>query len=306
MPTMGAQAEEYQTLLMNEVLSSEAEKSTTLTDEEAQPNLEEVEKIIGYSFNNKVLLKEAFTHSSFLSTERSASSYERLEYVGDAVLNLLFSREQYNLYPDLPPGRLTRLRAANVDTEKLARVAIKHGLHRYLRHKKPLLEEQIREFTRAISHYPLHSNGLIDAPKNLADIVESTIGAVFMDCNSIDTVWEAFKDLLEPIINPATIKTHPVTQLYEICQKNNLKLRFVDLWEESHTVEVFINNEIVGRGSYSLKKEVAQNRAAKDALDNIWKVLGEEKENAQDQDQDQDQEANCQSEELPEMKNLNV
>lgn len=145
MPTMGAQAEEYQTLHMSEVLSSEAEKSTTLTDEEAQPNLEEVEKIIGYSFNNKVLLKEAFTHSSFLSTERSASSYERLEYVGDAVLNLLFSREQYNLYPDLPPGRLTRLRAANVDTEKLARVAIKHGLHRYLRHKKPLLEEQVSD-----------------------------------------------------------------------------------------------------------------------------------------------------------------
>ncbi|XP_021822919.1 ribonuclease 3-like protein 3 [Prunus avium] len=302
MPTMGAQAEEYQTLHMNEVLSSEAEKSTTLTDEEAQPNLEEVEKIIGYSFNNKVLLKEAFTHSSFVSTECSASSYERLEYVGDAVLNLLFSREQYNLYPGLPPGRLTRLRAANVDTEKLARVAIKHGLHRYLRHKKPLLEEQIREFTRAISHYPLHSNGLVDAPKNLADIVESTIGAVFMDCNSIDTVWEAFKDLLEPIINPGTIKTHPVTQLYEICQKNNLKLRFVDLWEESQTVEVFINNEIVGRGTYGLRKEVAHNRAAKDALDNIWKVLGEEKENAQDQDQ----EANCQSEELPEMKNLNI
>ncbi|KAK7860672.1 ribonuclease 3-like protein 2, partial [Quercus suber] len=69
-------------------------------------------------------------------------SYERLEYVGDAVLNLLFTKEHYSLYPNLSPGPLTRLRAANVDTDKLARVAIRHGLHRYLRHKKPLLGEQ--------------------------------------------------------------------------------------------------------------------------------------------------------------------
>ncbi|XP_048434652.1 ribonuclease 3-like protein 3 [Pyrus x bretschneideri] len=257
-------------------------KSTSLTDHEHHLNLEEVEKIIGYKFENKVLLQEAFTHSSFVPAEWSGSSYERLEYVGDAVLNLIFSREQYLLYPDLAPGPLTRLRAANVDTEKLARVAVKHGLYRYLRHRKPLLEEQIRKFMRAISDYPLHSNGLIDAPKNLADIVESTIGAVFMDCKSIDIVWKVFKNLLEPIIDPKTIKKHPVSQLHEVCQKNNLKLRFVDLWEEKHTVEVFINDQIVGRGTYSLKKEVAQNRAAKDAFDNMWNVIGQEKDKVQD------------------------
>lgn len=49
---------------------------------------------------------------------------------------------------------------------------------------------QIQEFARAVLDFPLHSNGLIDAPKDLADLVESTIGAVFMDCNSIDIVWE--------------------------------------------------------------------------------------------------------------------
>nr|CDH30702.1 putative endoribonuclease dicer-like protein [Cercis chinensis] len=174
------------------------------------PCLEEVEAIIGYSFKNKSLLEEAFTHSSY---ERDKCfSYERLEYVGDAVLNLLITKEQYFLYPNMAPGRLTRLRAANVDTEKLARVAIRHGLHHYLRHKKPLLEEQliclcisetngfcvvniakIREFSRGIMEYPLHSNGLIDAPKDLADIVESTIGAVFIDSDSsIDTVWKVY------------------------------------------------------------------------------------------------------------------
>ncbi|KAI4308355.1 hypothetical protein L6164_031438 [Bauhinia variegata] len=244
------------------------------------PSLDEVEAILGYTFKNKCLLEEAFTHSSY----QKCFSYERLEYVGDAVLNLLITKEQYFMYPDMAPGRLTRLRAANVDTEKLARVAIRHGLHRYLRHKKPLLEQQIQEFSRGIMEYPLHSNGLIDVPKNLADIVESTIGAVFIDSDSsIDTVWKVFKGLLEPIINPETIKTHPVTELYEMCQKKNLKVKFIDLWKESMAIDVFIENQKVGRGTYGLRKDIAQNRAAKNALDNIGRILSI-KENAKNDD----------------------
>lgn len=104
-------------------------------------NLDVVEKILGYEFNNKNLLEEAFTHSSLGETY----SYERLEYVGDAVLNLLYSMEHYSSYPNLPPGPLTLLRAANVDTEKLARVSIKHGFHRFLRHNKPLLDDQVSD-----------------------------------------------------------------------------------------------------------------------------------------------------------------
>ncbi|OMP03328.1 hypothetical protein CCACVL1_02475 [Corchorus capsularis] len=247
------------------------------TVESIQPSLEEVEGILGYVFNNKSLLEEAFTHASL----GESFSNERLEYVGDSVLNLIFTKEQFFKYPDLPPGALTRLRAANVDTEKLARVAVKHGLHRYLRHKKPLLEEQIRQFSEEIQRYPLHSNGLVDVPKALADLVESTIGAVYIDSNfSIDIVWKVFKDLLEPIINRETIKIHPVTQLYEVCQKRNLKVRFVDLWKENTCFDVFVDEQFVGRGTCSLKKEIAHNRAAKDALDNIWRIL-DQKDNAE-------------------------
>ncbi|KAA3474702.1 ribonuclease 3-like protein 3 [Gossypium australe] len=236
------------------------------------PSLDEVEQILGYEFNNKRLLEEAFTHASL----GLGFSNERLEYVGDSVLNLLFTKQQFFEYPDLPPGALTRLRAANVDTEKLARAAVKHGLHRYLRHKKPLLKEQIRQFSEEIQRYPLHSNGLVDVPKALADLVESTIGAVFIDTNcSIDAVWKVFKDLLEPIIRRETLKIHPVTQLYEVCQKRNLKVKFVDLWKESTGFDVFVDDQLVGRGKCSLKKEIAHNRAAKDALDNILRILDE-------------------------------
>ncbi|KAE8701339.1 Ribosomal protein S27 [Hibiscus syriacus] len=218
------------------------------------PSLDEVEAILGYEFKNKQLLEEAFTHASL----GESISNERLEYVGDSVLNLVFTKEQYFEYPDLSPGTLTRLRAANVDSDKLARVAVKHGLHRFLRHKKPLLEEQV------------------EVPKAIADLVEAIIGAVFIDCNSsIDIVWKVFKDLLEPIIRRETLKIHPVTQLYEVCQKRNLKVKFVDLWREDTSFDVFVDNQFIGRGSCRDKKEIAHNRAAKDALDNIWKILDE-------------------------------
>lgn len=122
--------------LHNKQPPEETQKPTA----EPLPSLDEVEEIIGYNFRDRSLLAQAFTH---VSCRCLTSSYERLEYVGDSVLNLLISREDYFAYPDLQPGKLTRLRAANVDTEKLARVAVKHNLHKYLRHEKPLLDGQV-------------------------------------------------------------------------------------------------------------------------------------------------------------------
>ena len=110
-----------------------------MTNEE----VDKVEEILGYHFKDPGLLKEALTHSSFYYPFRPLVSYERLEFVGDAVLNCLVGRWVYSMYPDLPPGQLTRLRAANVDTEKLTRVAVCCDLHLYIRHKAPLLNEQV-------------------------------------------------------------------------------------------------------------------------------------------------------------------
>lgn len=92
---------------------------------------------------------------------------------------------------------------------------------------------------------------------------------------------QVFKGLLEPIISPETIKTHPVTQLYETCQKNNLKIRFVDLWKKSTGFDVYIEDQLIGSG-YGLKKDIAHNRAARDALDNIGRLLAE-RESTQNQ-----------------------
>lgn len=84
-----------------------------------------------------------------------------------------------------------------------------------------------------------------------------------------------FKGLLEPIISVETLKKHPVTELYEVCQKRKLKVKFVDLWKESTTFDVLVDDQLVGRGTYALKKEIAHNRAANDALNNIERIINE-------------------------------
>ncbi|XP_027171833.1 ribonuclease 3-like protein 3 [Coffea eugenioides] len=250
-------------------------KNKTLQEEEElmmdESSQEEIEEIIGYKFHDPSLLQEAFTDSSF---KENCLSYERLEYIGDSVLNLLMAKEHYFLYPELLPGNLTKLRAANVNTEKLARVAVKCNLHKFLRHKKPLLSRQIQEFSEAISAYPLHSTGLVAAPKVLADIVESLIGAIFLDSNSsLDTTWQVVKNLLQPMITLTTIKTHPVTKLHEICQKNGLKVEFVDMWKETGEIEVYVDHKYAGTGKYCSKRLIALNRAAANAYNHILKKL---------------------------------
>ncbi|KAJ8568573.1 hypothetical protein K7X08_028106 [Anisodus acutangulus] len=98
--------------------------------------------IIGCHFNDPNLLWQAFTHPSY---DKDCISYERLEYVGDSVLNLMITKQQFSKYPNLPPGWLSPLRAANVDTEKLACVAVKHSFHKYLRHGRPILTRRVNE-----------------------------------------------------------------------------------------------------------------------------------------------------------------
>ncbi|MCD9559147.1 Endoribonuclease Dicer [Datura stramonium] len=197
-----------------------------------------------------------------------------MSYAGVSVLNLLMANKYYLDFPDLPPGKLTRLRAANIDTEKLARVAIKYNLHNYLRHKIPLLRGQVEEFRKATLEYLLHSTGLTDPPKVLVDIVESLIGAIYIDSNfSTDTTWQVVKDLLQPLITPTTLEIHPVSKIYELCQKNGLKIEFVDQWNKTGEVEVFVNGKFVGKGKSTGKKATAVNKAAHNAYDQVVRNL---------------------------------
>lgn len=248
-------------------------------------DFERLEKSLGYNFRERSLLVEAITHAS-----RPASGvpcYQRLEFVGDAVLDHLITRHLFFTYTDLPPGRLTDLRAAAVNNENFARVAVKHGLHTHLRHGSSALETQIRDFVKDIKSEldkpGVNSFGLGDfkAPKVLGDIVESIAGALFLD-NGLcaDEVWQVFEPLLQPMVTQDTLPMHPVRELQERCQQQAEGLEYKSSRAGNlATVEVFIDGVQVGLAQNPQKK-MAQKLAARNALVKLKEKEANQKEAA--------------------------
>lgn len=94
--------------------------------------LEKLEHQIGYSFKNRSLLENALTHTSYSNENKNKKSNERLEFLGDAVLELTTSEYLYNNYPNLPEGEMTKVRASVVCEESLHKIAIKHNFGDFL------------------------------------------------------------------------------------------------------------------------------------------------------------------------------
>ena len=131
--------------------------------EELNLNIEKLENEIGYKFNNKNLLQTAFTHTSY-AYENKKTSNEKLEYLGDAILEFVISKYLYLNYQNLSEGEMTKVRAAVVCEESLFQVAKKHNFSDFLYVGK---SETI-------------SNGN-KRPAILADAVEALIAAIFLD-----------------------------------------------------------------------------------------------------------------------------
>ncbi|KAJ8471148.1 hypothetical protein OPV22_025491 [Ensete ventricosum] len=197
----------------------------------------EIERLLGYVFRSQSLLAEALTHSSY-PIKRSYHSYHRLEFVGDAALSLAITKHLYLTNPDLGTGRLSALSAA-----KLARVAVRLGLYRFLRRNSHTLDQMVFDFTNLVMMereeeigWAPYGGSTVEAPKVLADIIESIAAAVFVDCNfDLELLWKVFRGILEPIITSESIDEQPVATLYDICQKQgssieikNCKERFCE------------------------------------------------------------------------------
>ncbi|XP_058101267.1 ribonuclease 3-like protein 2 [Magnolia sinica] len=239
-----------------------------LVDMDMRTAIPALEHLLGYNFHDQSLLIEALTHSSYTEAE----SYQRLEFVGDAVLGLALTNHIFLTYPTLDPGQLSSLRAANISTEKLARVAVRHNLYSYLRRNAPALDEKVREFSLAIRYDAdeVPYDGTVKAPKVLADIVESIAAAVYVDCNfDLKVLWLVFRALLEPIVTLDTLQQQPVTMLFEYCQKHG---RRVDIrhWKKGvkNIANVYVDGKMVGSGC-SEQKEIAKLNAAKEALQKL-------------------------------------
>ena len=131
-----------------------------------KPEFSKFEEIIGITFKNKALLKQAFTHRSYLNEHRTTelTHNERLEFLGDAVLELIVTEYLYGKYPDRTEGVLTSYRSALVKAETLSEAASKIGMNDYLL----LSKGEAKDLGRA--------RQII-----LANTIEALIGAIFLD-----------------------------------------------------------------------------------------------------------------------------
>ncbi|URE18932.1 ribonuclease 3-like protein [Musa troglodytarum] len=233
----------------------------------------EIERLLGYVFRDHSLLAEALTHSSYPDHR----SYQRLEFVGDAALSLAITNHLYLTNPDLGPGRLSALRAANISTEKLARVAVRHRLYRFLRRNSHALDQMVFDFTNLVMvereeeiGWAPYGGSTVKAPKVLADIVESIAGAVYVDCNfDLELLWKVFRGILEPIITSENMDEQPVTTLYELCQKQGRSIEIKN-WKRGfvNITNAFVDGDLMGIGC-SEQKTIAKLNAARDALQKL-------------------------------------
>lgn len=113
------------------------------------------ETAIGYQFRDRSYLLQAMTHASY-SSNRLTDCYQRLEFLGDAVLDYLITRHLYEDPRQHSPGALTDLRSSLVNNTIFASLAVRHGFHKYFRHLSPGLNEVIGRFVR-IQHENGHS-----------------------------------------------------------------------------------------------------------------------------------------------------
>jgi len=229
---------------------------------EAQ-NYSSLERNIGYHFQNPELLARALTHRSFVYEDNnrrrkkgpklSASHYERLEFLGDAVVDLVVGHLLIEKFPEAEEGDLSRLRASLVNVHHLAQLAKKLNLHLFLRLGKG--EE---------------TTGGRDKPSILADSYEALCAAVYLDGGFGKAFEMIRKHLQETLRNLSLdlIEQDYKTKLQELVQAQGQKPPRYRLISESgpdhnktFEIEVLISQKPIAQGSGKSKKEAEQNAA---------------------------------------------
>ncbi|MDK2919302.1 MAG: ribonuclease [Candidatus Petromonas sp.] len=224
-----------------------------------------LEAFIGYEFINKDLLTEALTHSSFANEKKIKSNKynERLEFLGDSVLGLIISEYLFRNYPELPEGKLTKIRAKIVCEPSLADCAKSIDLGNYLKLGKG--EE---------------STGGRNRTSILADAFEALIGSIYLD-GGMENARKFIMKIMRKIIEDAIcgkIFIDYKTRLQEILQAdstNKITYEIVDEIGPDHNktfyTQVKNNDRIIGYGNGKNKKESEQN-AAKMALKGVLNI----------------------------------
>lgn len=224
-------------------------------------NIFELENQLEISFSNHSLLKQAFTHSSYVNEHQKSNllDNERLEFLGDAVLELGVSEYLYNKQNVLNEGDMTKLRAAIVCEASLVAFAKDLQFGKYILLGKG--EDQ---------------TGGRERPALLADVFESFLGALYLD-RGFEVVLQFLETYIFPIISTDVFldEVDYKSQLQEVIQQSKkmfIAYKIISEIGPSHNkefiAEVSINNQIY-RGEAGRTKKEAEQRAAKCALDQL-------------------------------------
>lgn len=219
--------------------------------------MEELERKLDYAFRDPKLMQTALTHPSY-GGDHHTPHYQRLEFLGDAVLELSISRILYFELPDVDEGRLTRLRAELVREETLYRIARKYDLGRYIR----------------LSVGEQRSGGR-DKPSILSDVTEALIAAVYLD-GGFDAAFRLVTQMYEGMLEPDSLEDtlDAKTRLQEILQKIGDAPVYEQISAEGpphnpvFTYRVSSQSGELGRGA-GRSKQAAQQEAARAALKKI-------------------------------------
>ena len=193
--------------------------------------MHELEVKIKYEFQNPRLLKEALTHRSFGSLNN-----ERLEFLGDAVLNLVIGRFLFDRYLGLPEGELTRVRSVLVNQEGLTHVSKDLDLGKYLK----------------LGAGELKTGGS-ERPSILSDAVEALFGAVYLD-SGFEAVERVITELYSAYLDntdPSLLSKDPKTKLQEYLQARHVPLpeyKVFDILGEAHDQEFIVECQIPSMG----------------------------------------------------------
>lgn len=230
-------------------------------EKETIARIDQFLKEFSFDFKNRDLLYQAFTHSSYVNEHRSGSQedYERLEFLGDAVMELMVSQYLFKHYPNLSEGDMTKLRAA---------IVCETG---WVMFAKSLSLEGMIFLGRGEE-----VTGGRNRPGLLADVFEAFVGALYLD-QGLEEVNRFLERVVYPKIADGTF-SHVMdfkSQLQETVQRRNLGDVDYDVVMEKGSAhqrqfvsKVLLNGEVIGTGKGGSKKDSEQS-AAREALKNI-------------------------------------
>ncbi|XP_022180231.1 endoribonuclease dcr-1 isoform X3 [Myzus persicae] len=259
------------------------------------PGYELLERRIGYSFKHKHLLAQALTHPTYQFG--FSECYQRLEFLGDAILDFLITTYIIEHCYHKTPGEITDIRSSLVNNITFASLSARIGLHRFILAKSVQMTEAIDRFYEhqqknnhkigqevlyLIEESDCNAAESVDVPKVLGDLFESLIAAIYLDCNrDLNFVWAICYRFLENEIKEfcENVPKNPIRILHETKLQPNFSKP--DASEKAAEkgfgtmmkLEIILNNQPMRIYGFGQNKKEAKVAAAKMALKNMKKML---------------------------------